>query len=1217
MIILPPFSYSIRKGGSTLSPHHKNFMKPLNLASINISGLNLIEASAGTGKTWTIAALYILLLLEKELRPEQILVVTYTKAATAELRERIRRRIAATLDLYSSGRAPDDDDLEQLLMTVRPQNAERAIKLLTRALYSFDDAAIFTIHGFCQRALLENTFESGSLFGSDMINDQSAIVKQVCDDFWRTRILSQPDDFIERIASEGYTPEKLVKPFDGHYQNPDLIIIPHVDEVPLAPLAIERDRLYAQARKLWGGDRSAIIVQIEQARLNQQSYKPLQIEAAVNSMDSWAAGGNAALPNAKLDLFSAQKIVAKMTKASPFTPDHPFFTLCQQLSAVLNSIEQAFQSKIIACRHGFKRWLEQELSGRKKQLNQRAFDDLLLDLHLALEAKTGTALAEKLRERYKAALIDEFQDTDPLQWNIFKRIGAEQDYPLFLIGDPKQAIYSFRGADVFAYLNAGSNVIPENMHTLGTNFRSDAALVKAVSTLFAASSDPFMCREIPFHPVGSGRSEKDRLSLGGVPDARPLKVWVYPRSDETRLEVKPAATRNIVLAVAGEVARLLEPGCVTITTSGLQRPLKPGDIAVLVKAHKQAERVQEALLALDIPSVQQGSATIFEAAEALDLLRILRAAAEPHREALVREALLTASIGLSANQVSSYVESSGEHPEWESWLLRFLDLHTTAASGGVVALVSRLLGSCGVRKRLLSRVGGERCLTNILHCSELLHQVELEQGKNLAGLITWLERRINTPGKEDAALLRLETDENAVMISTIHASKGLQYPVVFVPFAWDAPSVKADRALFHNDEGDLVLDLAGSEENLQRAATERKGEAARLLYVALTRAEFRCYAVWGGINSAVESPLFPLLHGGSASKDGKSFSALGDRAILDEVRQLSGAGDNGISAELMPLNEPALRYHTARAGDSPYSCRTLKRPPRDDWHVASFSGMTSGAAHVFEPHDHDSIPVDTAAVKSEQIQSSGGLTIFDFPRGAKAGTCLHEIFELLDYQQLAGDSTAAAANSSLAGNGFHEQWLPAVRSMVAEVTSARIIPDQPEFSLSQLKKGDWQTEMEFYLPIKHLSPDTLLSLFEGVLDENLFGDYYEVLGNLSFRQSRGMLQGFIDLVFTHDGRFYILDWKSNHLGMKTSDYNHDKMHESMCRSAYTLQYHLYTLALDRLLKLRLPGYSYEKHFGGALYLYLRGISTGSRVDGIYFGRPLAEFIRRSGELLLD
>ena len=346
-----------------------------------------------------------------------------------------------------------------------------------------------------------------------------------------------------------------------------------------------------------------------------------------------------------------------------------------------------------------------------------------------------------------------------------------------IIGDPKQAIYSFRGADVFAYLNAGTSVNAQNMHTLGTNFRSDSKLVTAVNALFNLGSAPFMHHDIPFDPVKSGRSVNDRLLFNGAPDERPLRVWVYPRSDDTKTEVKPVATRTIVRAVAGEIARLLEPERVTISLSGHIRPLKPGDIAVLVKTHKQADRIQEALVALGIPSVQQGSATIFETSEALDLLRVLRAAAEPHREALVREALLTGSMGLSANQVSQYVESSGEDPEWESWLIRFQNLHTVAGSGGVVALVSRLLGNCGVRQRLLSRVGGERCLTNLLHCSELLHQIEREQGKNLSGLVTWLERKI---GKR--AVVIGAFDDHLVVPEPVHPVEKPFLPRVALPF---------------------------------------------------------------------------------------------------------------------------------------------------------------------------------------------------------------------------------------------------------------------------------------------------------------------------------------------------------------------------------------------------------------------------------------------------
>lgn len=1191
-------------------------MKPLNLSTINISGINLVEASAGTGKTWTIAALYILLLLEKELQPEQILVVTYTKAATSELRERIRKRIATVLDLYSTGRPPLDDELEQLLMTTRRQDGERAVKLLRRALYSFDNAAIFTIHGFCQRALLENIFESGSLFGSDMVNDQSAIVKQVCDDFWRAQILNQPDDFVGYLVSQGYTPEKLASPFNGHLQNPYMKIIPQVGDTPFAPLIAERDTLYANISSIWKNERKDIVAELEQARLNQQSYKPSQIDAASSALDSWIASGNAASPMDKLDFFSARKIASKVTKTSPFTPQHPFFTLCQQLSDILDSIRNTFDNRIISCRHGLKQWLEQELTRRKRELNQRSFDDLLLDLNQAFESKSGNILADKLRQRYGAAMIDEFQDTDPIQWNIFKRIGAQKEYPLFLIGDPKQAIYSFRGADVFAYLSAGKGIKTENRHTLGINFRSAPELVNAVNTIFGASSEPFKFKEIPFLPVSSGRSANDRLLFNDAPDQQPFRFWVYPKNAGSKAEQKPIATSRIVSAVAGEIARLLQPGRVTITSPNAPRSLKPADIAVLVKSHKQADRVQKALSFLGIPSVQQGSTTIYETAEAIDLLRIIRAVAEPHNEALIREALLTRTMGLTANDVSRYLKSSGEDPEWEEWLLRFKDMQSVAISGGIVAVASRLLGICGVKARLLSRLGGERILTNILHCSELLHQVEQENGKSLSGLIAWLERKIASPGNDDAALLRLETDENAVMIATIHASKGLQYPVVFVPFAWDAPSGKPERALFHNDDGDLTLDLAESDDNLDRTAAERLAEAARLLYVALTRAEFRCYCIWGAINGAVDSPLFQMLHSKYELNGGKGFYALSDQQIQDKIQLLSEEGKTGIFAGIMPVDTVAPPYKTSVSDALTYASRTLDRPVIDDWNVASFSSITSRTGHIFEPHDHDRVTIESEAPQPEEELMSGKLTIFDFPRGAKAGICLHEIFEQLDFQQTNPEYITTSVLTSLTANNFDEQWLPAVMEMLKHVTCIPIVPDVPDFSLSQLKKGDWLTEMEFYLPVRQLAPKLLQSLFEETLDMDSLGDYHELLKHLSFRQSRGMMQGFIDLLFTYKDRYYILDWKSNHLGMKRSDYDLEKMNKSMCQSGYILQYHLYTLALDRLLKLRLPEYSYERDFGGVIYLYLRGISKDDAANGVYFARPKSEFIRRAGELML-
>lgn len=1200
-------------------------MRALDLKSIDISGLNLIEASAGTGKTWTIAALYILLLLEKELLPEQILVVTYTKAATSELRDRIRRRIISTLNLYNAEETASEDELEKILLRDRPQNPNRARLLLTRALYSFDNASIYTIHGFCQRALSENAFESSSLFDSEMITDQSAIVSQLTDDFWRKFIFGQPDYFLERLASENFTPEKLAKPFEGQYQNPALKVIPDCADTDLQPLLTKLDELYYTFCAMWKSEQSAILEQLERARLHQGSYSPKQIKSAAEMLNSWVAGMSATASFSKLEFFSIQKIASKSTKTTAFIPDHNFFEISKLIYETKEALNLSYRRALIACRLKLKTWLERELPLRKKALNIRYFDDLLLDLHLSLESVSGVMLASCLRERYRAALIDEFQDTDPIQWNIFKRLSnpcpseeRKPDYPLFLIGDPKQAIYSFRGADLYAYLGAASKVEREKRQSLGTNFRSVPPLVAAVNTLFKAHPDPFLCRDISFHPVISGRSNSDTLLFDGSPSRQALSIWVYPREDESKVETKSIATVKTVQAVAAEISGLLEHGRCFIVKSGALRPLTPGDIAVLVKSHKQASRVQDALRAISVPSVQLGSGTIFETVEAADLLRILRGVTEPGRESLLREALLTSTVGLTANEIAFFLESSGEHPEWEKWLLRFRDLNIAVRSGGIIALATGLLDNCGLRKRLLSLNDGERSLTNILHCFELLHQAEMELGKNLSGLISWLEQRISSGEKDEEALLRLESDDNAVKISTIHASKGLQYPVVFIPFAWDAPSGAAGHVMYHDEKRELTLDLDPDDNHRLLAREERDAEAARLLYVAMTRAEFRCYIVWGSVNRAVDSPLFNLLHGDTIKKENRYFAALTDQAILNDILKFSGDADSGISAQMMPTGRDAAIFRNEANRDKPFICRTPANSLTDSWRVSSFSSMLSGAVHTFQPRDHDYLPViEAKEITEHKKQPSGDVSIFEFPRGARAGTCLHEIFEQLNFAALHKDDIKNITARALEAGGFSNRWLPAVSCMVSDTTITRIINDDPDFSLSQLKQGAWQSELEFYLPVGQLAPETLRSLFYGLLDNKIYGDFYEVLKPLSFKNSTGMLQGFIDLLFVHAGKYYILDWKSNHLGESLDDYLPGRMQEAMCRNAYILQYHLYTLALDRLLRQRLPDYSYETHFGGAIYIFLRGVSGNDASTGIYHARPSSLFINRANEMILQ
>ena len=1191
-------------------------MKPLAPGDIGLSGLNLIEASAGTGKTWTIAALYIRLLLERELRPENILVVTYTKAATAELRDRIRQRIAKALELFATG-AKGRDELEALLLK-RYRKRDQAIRLLTRALYSFDDAAIFTIHGFCQRALAENAFESGSLFDTDMTTDQSALVQEAADDFWRTTVLARQDAFLECLVAEGRTPESLLKPFQGHIQTPGLRIVPDAADTDFNAVAVRRDELFRQAAPIWKGEREAILALLKRPGLNQTTYKPARIEAAAARLDLWFDGPPSTTCDGLL-LFTSGNLEKRTTKGNE-PPRHPFFALCQRLHEACQEADHAFGQAWALLLARFHDWLGEELPRRKRFFNLRSYDDLLLDLHRALEADGGDQLAAKLRERYQAALIDEFQDTDPVQWRIFGRLagvdgrqvpgGAEEgvQYPLYLIGDPKQAIYSFRGADLFAYLEAANSVDNAMRWGLDTNRRSTAALVQAVNTVFAGD-DPFLCAAIGHGPVTSGRDPQDGLLVDGRPDDAPLRFWVYPRMAE-KTPTKGEARGPIAASVAAEIARLLA-GSHLLCSAGEERPLSPGDIAVLVRTHTQAALVQEALTARAIPSVQQGNTTIFETPEALDLLRVLRAAAEPYREPLVTEALLGGLGGLNVDLVAA---AQADGLAWELWLERFHNLKEAYRSGGVVSLATSLLDSCGVKERLLCLPDGERRLTNLLHCVELLHQFAQEGDDAIESLIAWLERRITGVTSDETALLRLETDDNAVRIVTIHASKGLQYPLVFLPYAWDVPANDPEQVIFHDRDGNLTIDLGSDlkDERRQLACRERDGEAARLLYVALPRAEFRCYVVWGAISQADASPLFRLIHGPGAPP----LKELDNAAVLAALGELGDAAP-GIGAGIMPPPEPAPPYCPATGNDLPLACSSFTATIPVDWRVASFSSLASGGERHLQPQDYDTLAAGAASdAENDETPEREHGGILDFPRGAASGTCLHEIFERLDYARLEPGAIDRTAAERLRANGYDQSWLPAVTSMVTDVTRTALLPDDPAFCLSRLQPGSWRVEMEFFLPVRQLSPDLLRALFDGLLDPRLHGDFSQVLAGLSFRQGRGMLQGFMDMVFEHNGRYYIIDWKSNHLGYRREEYGPDGLRESMVRHAYILQYHLYTLALDRMLRLHLPGYDYDTHCGGAIYVFLRGVSAASAGYGIYRDKPSAAFIRRAGELLL-
>ena len=1064
-------------------------MNRFDLLQTPLAGRNLIEASAGTGKTFTIAGVYLRLVLELRLSVSGILVVTFTEAATKELRERIRKRLKEAESAFEQGES--DDPLLASLLTSLPDHGE-VRRLLAVAVRSFDEAAIFTIHGFCQRTLQENPFESGSLCNTELLTDQASLLGEIAQDYWRINCYGASLERIVAANAAGLSPSSLL----------------------------------GMARRICGDPFASVL---------------------------------------------------------PDLPEEPCDT----------------GQWLLRLQRGFFDYLKAELPGRKRLKNVRSFDDLLLDLHAAL-TRPGSTLPGLIRERYQAALIDEFQDTDPTQFAIFDTIfPAAHQAPFFLIGDPKQAIYSFRGADIFAYMGAASAT--KERHTLLENWRSEPKLIHGVNTLFSSHDCPFCFEEIPFSPVDPAQKERTLLTEKGS-GTPPLKLWFTPRRDPGKPINKGDAWEMLPETVATEISRLLRDGADNKLTIG-ERGVQPGDIAVLVRANRQARLMQRALTRRGIPSVLCSAGNLFDSDEAGELLTVLSAVSEPGHEALLRGALATDLVGVSGTELAQLM---GDERGWEQVLEEFRSYHEIWGASGCMAMTLRFLERRQVRARLLSAPLGERRLTNLLHLVETIHQAQIQGHLGMEGVISWLACRISEEPKREEHEIRLETDEAAVQLVTIHKSKGLEYPIVFLPFSWAEFSGKDSTALFHDEGGRAVLDIGSPDlpEHQALARRESLAESLRLLYVALTRGKHRSYLVWGAFKDAGDSALHYLLHPDAEVVNGQL--TLSDEELLEDLERLASASDGAI--EILPIPGADLQpFLPEPVADVGFDFRRFRGTIAREWRVASFTSLSSRQHYQAELPDRDEGSQGEPA-EAEEIEPSG---IFAFPRGAKAGIFLHEIFEKLDFTA-PPEALAPLVTELLKNHGFEAQWCTTVCAMVRSVLRAPL--GEERFTLEGIGLERRFTELEFFFPLDRLTPERLRGAVTRCSGEAFPVDMAGLFSRLSFTPVEGMLRGFMDLVVEQGGRYYILDWKSNHLGNRVDDYGEPGMRREMEHSLYPLQYLLYSVALDHYLRLRIPGYDYEEHFGGVFYIFLRGVDgTG---NGVFADRPPKRFVAELSEALL-
>ena len=824
--------------------------------------------------------------------------------------------------------------------------------------------------------------------------------------------------------------------------------------------------------------------------------------------------------------------------------------------------------------------------GREIQVRveELGFDDMLSRLDEALRGDSGETLASAIRQRFPVAMIDEFQDTDPQQYRIFRRIWRRQpETALLLIGDPKQAIYAFRGADIFTYMKARSDVAAH--YTLDTNWRSSPGMVGSVNRLFSLSDNPFMFHEIPFLPVKAAAKNKGLRFTVDAADVPAMNVWLMPgdtvgSGDYQTFMAQLCATQIRDWLSAGQRGRAL------LWRGETSRPVQASDITVLVRNRLEAAQVREALQTLGIPSVYLSNRdSVFETLEAQELLWLLQAVLAPERENTLRSALATSMFGLTALDIENLNQ---DEQAWDALVEEFSEYRQIWRQRGVMPMLRALMTARHIAENLLATRGGERRLTDILHISELLQEAA-SQLESEHALVRWLAQHIAEPDSNAASQqMRLESDKHLVQIVTIHKSKGLEYPLVWLPFI--ARFRKQDQAFYHDRETfAAVLDLGQDEASLELAEAERLAEDLRLLYVALTRAVWHCSLGVAPLSSRKSgnsdfhlSALGRLLQAGEAMDAAGLAARLADFCHGDIALQIPGELD------LTPWQAPAATIPRL-------SARELQRRIADDWRVTSYSGLQQ---HGFSG-GQDLLPrLDVDAAGVGEVVEEPQLTPHQFPRGAAPGTFLHSLFEELDFTQPVPEGWMA---EKLQLSGFDAQWAPVLTDWLGGVLKTRL--PGPDIALNQLAARDKQVEMAFYLPIAQLLTaerlDALIRQYDPLSADT---------PPLDFRQVRGMLKGFIDLVFRHEGRYYLLDYKSNWLGEDREAYTRPAMEQAMRAHRYDLQYQLYSLALHRYLRHRLADYDYDRHFGGVIYLFLRGMDGQEGGQGIFTTRPVRPLI---------
>ena len=1174
--------------------------------ALALDGIRTVEASAGTGKTFTIATLYLRLIVERGLEVDEIVVATFTRAAAAELSERLRRRLVvadALLDGDDPGAPRDGEDGDRgesrkvianaLATGIAQDELQRRAHAARLAI---DTAFIGTLHGFCHRVLAEFGFETGqALAQPELIDDIRELQAEIVRDFWRR---GSADATTARLLADTWgSPEKLAQQAcDPRWRGRT------IDPPTREHEAESADRALAMARcEIAAWDAAAL------ARAEQELHRAIGNGNARNSrvrkLKALQAAAHAAMEDAAFvqsvrgDLgdFSAAELAGKAWFNGPF--EGAELAAVEHLATAIADLDDAHASRRDRLLRDAHDYLESESPRRLAERNLMGHDQAVDRLADALaDGERGRRAVARIRARWKAALIDEFQDTDPRQWRVVRTLFGPTT--LVLVGDPKQAIYGFRGGDVFAWLEARAHAQGEPLR-LAESWRAGAGLCEAVNALFSVPG-AFIEAGIEHPDIHPAQAVMRRALLRDGQPLPALELWrldpeqvghasgKQPSKDRARTVIQQACVAWIASMLRDDGVRLCDK-------HGRLQKLQPRHVAVLVNANAEAHAMQAALGRAGVPASCNLRTSVYASDEAADLALLLDALATPDDLRRARAARASLLVGDDAAAIAAGINDDARKAVLMEGVAAW---SSTVQQQGPLPWLHHLIAQAA--PRLLAAPAGERRVANYLQLAELLQDLHATSFGNEDLATRFARARVQANDDADAARLRLDTDADAVTISTVHAAKGLEYAVVLVPYAvlgrdpGGKPGKRPPLRWYHDDENNARVAIGtGVDADVERrAAEEIRAEDVRKFYVAVTRASALCVLPWGPVNQMEHSAAHYLLH-----VTGRDQLLASDIAGCDAALHAlcERAGD---SAQVVALPVPA--HHAQRSSDqrdANLHARDFTRAGLErDWQVWSFSRLVRGSPNQatvdLRPGTGDA---DGLQAIADPAQEQG-------PAGAAFGTAVHAVFEKTDFATWQDASGVPDSGRSLIERSLRDQGLAsgdaalkrAIETTAACVRNALNAPLPCGVRLCDIPRAQRKAEIEFHLSLRPVRSGELYALLHR-------HGYQKQRSDVAPERLHGLLTGKIDLVFAHAGRFHVVDWKTNRI----APYDDAAMRAEIATHDYDLQWLIYTLALHRWLRQRITGYDYDRHVGEAYYLFVRGMAEG---DGIHADRPPRELI---------